>query len=54
LGYFANQESAQLARARLAEWQTDLSKTMVHDIISFTSCSLYGFTDMATFIRAKL
>ena len=53
LGYFANQESAQLALGRLVEWQTAFSETMAQETISFPSFSLYGFTDMVTFMKSK-
>lgn len=50
IGYFANQESAQLASVSLAEWRGEFSQIMAHKTIAFTSLRLYGFTDMATFV----
>ena len=53
LGYFANKELAETAINPLTAWQAAFSKSMAQKTISFSSLSLYGFTNMATFIKAK-
>ena len=51
LGYFANEEYGELATPQIAYW-TELLKRKVGDqLITFSSISLYGFTDMVTFFK---
>lgn len=51
LGYFANEEHAELATPQIDRW-TKLAKGKVgHQTITFSSISLYGFTDMVTFFK---
>lgn len=52
LGYFANAQYAQLSTSQISRW-TDLIKEETGDLtVAFTSISLYGFTDMATFFKS--
>jgi hypothetical protein len=53
LGYFMNLEGAELATPRLAEWDKVLRETIGSTTITFPTVSLYGFTDMATFLRRQ-
>ena len=53
LGYFANQESAQLASARLSEWRGEFTRIMDRQTLSVSSIRLFGFTDMATFVTSR-
>jgi hypothetical protein len=50
LGYFANREGAQLALPILGAWELAFSAGMVGKVLEFSSASIYGFTDMATFM----
>ena len=50
LGYFANREGAQLALPSLAAWDSAFSAGMAGKVLEFSRASLYGFTDMATFM----
>ena len=51
LGYFANEEYGELATSRITSWTESLKKEVGHLAIPFSSISLYGFTDMATFFK---
>lgn len=53
LGYFANKEAGLRVRAHLSEWSSKFENTVGNDMVSFDSVSLYGFTDMASFFRAR-
>lgn len=51
LGYFANTQYAESATSQINRW-TDVIKEETSELtIAFTSISLYGFTDMATFFK---
>jgi len=50
LGYFANREGAQLALPILGAWDSAFGAGMADKILTFSRASLYGFTDMATFV----
>lgn len=51
LGYFANAEGAELAAARLPDWQ-DAMREAISDLpLSFETVSLHGFRSMAEFFR---
>jgi len=53
LGYFANAECAELATPQIDRW-TDLFREGVGGrTIAFNSISLYGFTDMVTFVKKR-
>ncbi|MEO1294431.1 MAG: hypothetical protein AAFW75_01250 [Cyanobacteria bacterium J06636_16] len=54
LGYFANCEYGQRTRSQIDKWQAVFSQAMANLSISFSSISLYGFTDMETFFRRSL
>ncbi|UCC61495.1 MAG: hypothetical protein JSV36_11850 [Anaerolineae bacterium] len=51
LGYFANEEHAELATPQLARWYESAKKKVSHLTVTFSRISLYGFTDMVTFFR---
>lgn len=51
LGYFMNREGAELAAGRIADWDDRLRDTIGNATITFSTVSLYGFTDMATFFK---
>ena len=53
LGYFANTESAQLARPLMSDWGKILEAATKDLTITYRSISLYGFTDMITFFKTK-
>ena len=51
LGYFANEEYAELATPEVDRW-TELARGIVgHRTIAFDSIDLYGFVDMVTFFK---
>jgi len=51
LGYFANEEYAELATPEVDRW-TELAREIVgHRTITFDSIDLYGFVDMVTFFK---
>ena len=51
LGYFANAKQAEMATPQVDRW-TDAFRGDAGDVaVAFTSISLYGFTDMATFFK---
>lgn len=52
LGYFANQEEAQLVSPSIEEWSCLFTERMNGLVLPFCSISVYGFTDMATFFKA--
>jgi hypothetical protein len=51
LGYFANEEYAELASSQIAPWTELVKERVKHLTITFRSISLYGFTDMVTFFK---
>jgi len=51
LGYFANQEHAELATPQIDRWEEHFRQQTAGKTITFSSISLYGFIDMATFFR---
>lgn len=51
LGYFANREQGALSRPFLAEWNARFAQRMAGLTLTFTSMSLYGFTDMISFCK---
>lgn len=51
LGYFANQQAAQLATPCVDEWSAHLAARVGDLTLTFNRASLYGFTDMETFFR---
>lgn len=51
LGYFANEEAAQLATPCIDAWSTVVREQVGNQSLSFRSASLYGFTDMAHFFK---
>ncbi|MCZ6679696.1 MAG: hypothetical protein O7E52_20900 [Candidatus Poribacteria bacterium] len=51
LGYFANKEHAELATPQIEKWTDAFKKETSGQTITSGSNSLYGFTDMATFLR---
>lgn len=53
LGYFANRERAQLAQPFVAEWSERFAGRLAGQELAFQRASVYGFTDMATFFRAR-
>ena len=53
LGYFANKESAQLATPLVSDWAKTFEEAVKDLTITYHSISLYGFTDMITFFKAR-
>ena len=53
LGYFANNESAQLATPHVSDWARIFEETTRDLTITYRSISLYGFTDMITFFKTQ-
>ena len=53
LGYFANNESAQLVTPLVADWAKIFEEVARDLTITYDSISLYGFTDMITFFKTK-
>jgi hypothetical protein len=51
LGYFANAECAELATPQIDRWTGLFQERVGGRTIAFNSISLYGFTDMATFVK---
>ncbi|MGV3614072.1 MAG: hypothetical protein ACO1SV_01940 [Fimbriimonas sp.] len=51
LGYFANAEGGELAKARLRDWDETISAAVGDLPLSFRSASLHGFRTMAEFFR---
>jgi hypothetical protein len=51
LGYFANQELAEGANPMLETWEDEFLRTVAGLRITFSRISLYGFSDMATFLK---
>jgi hypothetical protein len=51
LGYFTNEEQAKPATARIDEWSETVSAMVSDSTITFSGVSLYGFTDMVTFLK---
>jgi len=51
LGYFANREFADLSTPQIDHWTDMVKKEAGNLTITFSSISLYGFTDMATFFK---
>ncbi len=52
LGYFANQEGAQMAAPFTQGWNGQYVEQLRGMTLEFERISLYGFTDMATFFKA--
>jgi hypothetical protein len=52
LGYFANHELAQLAMPCVPLWDALFRERLANQRLTFSSASIYGFSDMATFFRA--
>ncbi len=53
LGYFANRESAQLTTPLISDWGKMFEEATRDLTITYHGISLYGFTDMITFFKAK-
>ena len=53
LGYFANQEQAELASSEVDSWQAIIQKELGGATIIYDTISLYGFTDMITFFKGN-
>ena len=51
LGYFANQEDAQKAIPWLSNWNNNFARNLAGKTISFSTISLYAFTDMSTYFK---
>lgn len=51
LGYFANQEHAQIAHARMEHWTERFMAKLRESVITYASLDIYGFTDMASFFK---
>ena len=51
LGYFANQEHAQIAHARMEHWTERFTAKLRGSIITYASLDIYGFPDMASFFK---
>ena len=53
LGYFTNKESAQLTTSLISDWEKIFEEATKDLTITYHNISLYGFTDMITFFKAK-
>ena len=53
LGYFANQEQAELASPEVGRWQDIIQQELNGTTITYPTVSLYGFTDMITFFKGS-
>lgn len=53
LGYFASREAAQLATPCLEGWDRVMAERMQGRTLSLKRVGVYGFTDMATFFKAR-
>ena len=51
LGYFANQEQAELASPKISQWHDTIQQEVGNTTITYHTISLYGFTDMITFFK---
>ena len=51
LGYFMNADGAERARPHAASWNETMGAIVDGAVLTFSTASLYGFTDMATFFR---
>lgn len=51
LGYFANKELGELASPQMERWNEQFERNTKGKTIQFSSYSLYGFHDMATFFK---
>jgi 2'-5' RNA ligase len=51
LGYFANEERAELATPEIDRWNAALQQRTHRQLIRFSSISLYAFTNMASFFK---
>ncbi|MFK7906237.1 MAG: hypothetical protein AB8B69_13990 [Chitinophagales bacterium] len=51
LGYFANKDGGELSLAKIEGWTDSFRKMLEGKTITFDRFSLYGFTDMVTFIK---
>jgi hypothetical protein len=51
LGYFANEEHGQLARAHLKDWTERFRSNLEGSVITYESLDMYAFTDMASFFK---
>ena len=51
LGYFANAEGAELAKARLPVWNDAIGEAVADLPFSFDTISMHGFRSMAEFFR---
>ncbi len=54
LGYFANRELAQMATPCVPLWDAIFQERLASQILTFTSASVYGFSDMATFFTTAV
>ncbi len=53
LGYFANKEGGELTLTEIEEWTKTWKLMTENKTITFHHFSLYGFTDMATFVKTS-
>lgn len=51
LGYFANEEFAQLSTSVIKEWEALIREKLIGAYLEFQSVDLYGFMDMVTFFK---
>lgn len=51
LGYFANREHGRLASCHVEHWTGRFGESLSDSTITFRSCDVYGFTDMASFFK---
>jgi hypothetical protein len=51
LGYFANQEAASKSIMHIESWSDKFREKMDGLTITYKQIGLYGFTDMATFVK---
>lgn len=53
LGYFASEQMARKTESRIDSWNSEIKRAVKESVITFNSISLYGFTDMSAFVKAK-
>lgn len=53
LGYFENEVAATKAQSQVDKWNDVMAEATENSTITFSGIDLYGFTDMATFMKKR-